>query len=53
MTCLLNSEDSLNPRNNFMRARIGGLIKVDNTIFQILLEATLERSGSSRNGSVM
>jgi hypothetical protein len=53
MTCLLNPKDSLYPRNNLMRAGIGGLIQIDNTIFKILFEATLERGGSSRNGSIM
>jgi hypothetical protein len=42
----LNIEDFLDPCDNFMGTGIGGLIKVNHTIFEILFKSSFEWSGS-------
>ena len=53
MTCLFNIQDSLDPGNNFMGARIGWLIHIDNTIFKIVLKWSFEWGGSCGNRGVV
>ena len=53
MSRFLTAHDPLDPRDNFMRARITRLIKVDDTVLQVLLERSLERAVSSRDGRVV
>jgi ABC-type cobalamin transport system permease subunit len=50
---LFNVENLLDPRDDFMGTGIGGLIQVDDTVFQVLFERPLERSGSSGNGGIV
>lgn len=53
MACLFNIQDSLDPRHHLMGAGIGRLIKIDDTVFKIVLKRSFEGSRSSRDGSVV
>ena len=53
MSRFLTAHDPLDPRDNLMRAWITGLIEVDDTILQVLLERPLERAVSCWNGRVV
>lgn len=46
VTGLLHAENTLEPGNNFVRGRVGGLVKVDNTRLDVGLQITLERADS-------
>lgn len=50
---LLNIQDLLDPGDDFVGAGIGGLVEVDDTVLQVLLEGPLERGVSGGDGSVV
>lgn len=43
MACLLYFQYSLNPRDNFMRAGVGGFVQVDDTSADVVLDVSLQR----------
>lgn len=45
----VNAEDALDPSNNFVGGRVGGLVEVDDTAGDVRLEIALERSRAGRN----
>ena len=53
MTGFLNLENTFNPSNNFMRRRVNGFIKVENTILDILIERALDRRVTGGKRSVV
>jgi hypothetical protein len=53
VTGLLNSEDSLDPGDNLMRARVRRLIQVDASVLQIILQRSLQGSRACRDGGVV
>lgn len=53
MTSLLHVKDLLDPGDDFMRAGVGWLIQIDDTVFKVIFKRSLKRGGSSRNGGVV
>jgi hypothetical protein len=50
---LLNSENFLDPRDDFMGTGVRGFVKIDDSVFEILLEGSFEGSGSCGDGRVV
>ena len=50
MTSLLASEDSLHPGDDFVGRRVGGLVEVDHSGFDVRGEVSLERGTSGGDG---
>jgi hypothetical protein len=53
VTSLLNTEDTLDPSNNFVTTGIGRFVEVDDTTGDVRLDIALQGRATSRNGSVM
>jgi len=53
VTSLLNTEDTLDPSNNFVTTGVGRLVEVDDTTGDVRLNVALQRRATSGNGSVM
>lgn len=53
MPCALNSEYFFDPSDHLMRARIGWLIKIDDTVLEVLLKRPFEWCRAGRNRSIM
>lgn len=53
MTRFLDTEDTLNPSNDFVRRRVRGFIKIDDTVPDILLKRTLEGRVTGADWSVV
>lgn len=53
MSGLLDLKDLLNPGDDFVRRRVGGLIEVDNTIVLEDINGSLSRRVTTRKGSEM
>lgn len=50
VTSTLATENALDPGDDFVRRRVGGLVEVDNTAGDVRLEITLEGSCACRDG---
>ena len=53
MTGLLHVENFLDPGDDLMRAGIGWLVEVDDTVFKVFLKGSLERGVSGRYGGIV
>lgn len=53
MTGLLDSQDSLDPGDDFMGAGIGRLVQIDAAVLQILLQRSFEWCGSSGDRGIV
>lgn len=53
MARFFNTEDSFDPRYDFVRGGIRGLVEVDDAVGDVVLEGTGEGGGSGGNGRVV
>ena len=53
MSGLFNIEDFLDPGDDLVGTWVGGLIQVDDAVFEVLFERAFERGGSGWNGGVV
>jgi len=53
MARFFNTEDAFDPRYHFVRGGIGGLVEIDDTVRDVILEGTGEGGGSCWNGCVV
>jgi hypothetical protein len=51
VTSLLTSKNALDPSDDLVRGRVGGLIEVDDTRADVLLKVALQRRAAIRDGS--
>mmetsp|Transcript_10808 Transcript_10808/g.17906 ORF Transcript_10808/g.17906 Transcript_10808/m.17906 type:complete len:230 (-) Transcript_10808:152-841(-) len=53
VTRLFDAQDSLDPRNNFVRRRIGGFVEVNDSVTQMLIERSGQRRRTRRKWCVV
>ncbi len=53
VTGLLDAEDPLDPGHNLVRGGVGGLVEVDHTITDVVIERALKRRVTGGDGGVV